>query len=88
MHRLPYSTERYWNFLVGFYIKFVKAKAIFTVPWSAKSPFSLYTTMPFCFPAGNQAGLFMAKLHQGNAYDSTVCHTSTVCFQKEKDNIS
>jgi Na+/proline symporter len=37
-------------FLVGFYIKFVKAKAIFTVPWSAKSPFSLYTTMPFCFP--------------------------------------
>jgi Na+/proline symporter len=73
-------------FLVGFYIKFVKAKAIFTVPWSAKSPFSLYIHAIF-FPAG-EAGLFMAKLHRGNAYDRTVFHTSTVCFRKKKDNIS
>jgi hypothetical protein len=78
------STRTAELFLVGFYIKFVKAKAIFTVPWSAKSPFSLYTTMPFCFPCRrSKAGLFMAKLHRGNAYDS-VLHTSTVCFQKRK----
>jgi uncharacterized membrane protein (DUF485 family) len=67
--------------LVGFYIKFVKAKAIFTVPWSATIFFIYYFI--FVFPAG-EAKLFMAKLHRGNAYDSTVLLLNCLFSEKKK----
>jgi hypothetical protein len=73
--------------LVGFYIKFVKAKAIFTVPWSAKSPFSLYTTI-FVFPAGEAKLGYLWLNFIGAMLTIVLSPTSTVCFQKEKDNIS
>jgi hypothetical protein len=68
--------------LVGFYIKFVKAKAIFTVPWSAKSPFSLYTTI-FVFPAGEAKLGYLWLNFISNAYDSTVSYFNCLFSERK-----
>jgi hypothetical protein len=59
---VPYSTERYWEFSSDFTSNSSKPKPSLQCPGQPNHHF-LYTTMPFCFPAG-EAGLFMAKLHQ------------------------
>jgi hypothetical protein len=73
--------------LVGFYIKFVKAKAIFTVPWSAKSPFFHNTTMPFLFslPAKLNWVIYLwLNFIRANAYHSFIKLLLQVTFFKMK----